>query len=470
MAWPAIDTPDDLKRLRRFQRWNLAPWVSGTGGRVLLPEVGEVADPDCADTLLLWNQAETIGAPRDRLERGLAVDPLMDISASDTLNRWVATQLGEGTRAARHWPRSVSDLRGFIGNRPVLIVGSGPQTAEARQRAIRDQPVPVILGSALADTDFVDILPPGLVVCADGAGQFGATPAAQQLIGMMAGQLRRGAHLVVPEELGPLARHALGEIAPDRIHSVPMGGGSDALWRNGQSRPLGNVLTTLGLPVAATIVVQRRNPTIDTIGISLMAAGSEGSTHWAHRAASTLLRRKATDLLVQEPGSVLPVDGYLDRHYSALDAMIGELNADAVSVTASAEPIYSSSSDSKQTPLYLNAVRRLLASFVETLDWLEATRHGMAVMIGLSIAVLAVITGLQGTKFAAVAIALTALLLSLATAVFLRLRMRRWQHIFERRRRLIEARGLELMSERLAAVEDRLDALDDHGPRSTDPQ
>jgi len=473
VAYPRIENVEDLRQVRRLTDWNLAPWAKATGGRIILPvsenllnsahrketlaEITALAPKRLlhgATRVLGWNSAALTGASPYLRTAALAIDPFMDISATDTINRFVSTQLQTSETVEAEWRQSLDILQNFAGTRDLLIVGSGPHSADARISAIRSGACPLILGTALMDTELIDSLPSGLIISADGPGQFSSMPAALTIISAMGKAIARGSHLVVTEELGPLARHLLGNIAPNHIHAVPMGGPLDALWRTSRTRPLANVLTTLGLPLAAVLALTGGN--IQSLGVSFRntPGPDPNASHWAHHNDALILKRKALDLLVHEPGSILPDPNYLLKHYANLRRMTDDLAEIGLDVPGR----ILMSSDTVDT-IPVTEPSKVIPYIVAAVDKIEQWRHICATLtyIGIFLTVFCMLIAL-GPKHLSVLIVLSvAVLLGLMfLGIFLRLRIRRWMNVFERRRRQIESRELELIAARLDAIEDRL--------------
>ena len=476
-AWPRLERAEDLAHAMRLAEWNAAPWRERGGvvelpigsslphgmepqpGIVLSVSVADAPPPD-AEPILAWHQPSLIGQPPEVAARCIAVDPFMDDSTTDAMNRFVAAQLQSDAQVVEDWRQSVAALKNFVGGRAIQIFGSGPQSADARREAAGAQPCAVWLGTAVMDHALSAALAPGIICIADGIGQLSDLSGAAPIIDAVRAQLARGAHLVVTQELGPLARHVFADHAV-RIHAVPMGEQTDDLWKTGRARPLGNVLTTLGLPVAAAL--SERGGTIHSLGISFSAAAAEPSerreaSHWSHHNTDPLLVKKALGLLVREPGSVLPRPGYQRRHYAALLSMCTRLREHGISVAGADTGRRGETSVSAPSPL---------ARVVEAVDKLTATRQrwGMIALLGYVAATAAIMAGIGvGTGTVLLALALGVLLVALGAALLLRLRVSRWMATYERRRRQIEARELELLTQRIDDLEARLDAGREGGP------
>lgn len=469
VAYPAIGHQDDLNHLIRLAQWNLAPWVAATGGHIVLPVLPALSQTSCdvagvvittekadryfetSEAILSWSQPGLIGAPRHLHKTALPIDPYFDVSSSDTLNQFVASQLQDPQSISDRWEQSVQTLNAFRSERSIMIIGSGPHRAEDRALASETAPFPIILGTALMDDRLLQALPPGLILLADGVGQFGAATA-PFVLRRVTQQLERGAHLVIPEELGPLVRRNLNEKHGDKLHLMPMGGAKDDLWSTGRARPLANVLTTMGLPMAATLATQ--GETIKSLGVSFQPADIESpaSRHWDRHTTLIEPKRNGMAVLAFEPGSVLPDPTYMTAHYGRLKELTDRLLKIGIYVEGR--------DTGSRLPKPTKTLRRGIVSRIFAgVDHVEQWRHAYAMLalIGFTVSLFAFVSTLGvGTAALLLTLALAALFVSLATFVLLRLRMRRWMAEFERRRRQVEARELEFTHARLNAIEKKL--------------
>jgi len=460
LAYPTPETDEDRAYLETIISGPLAPWIHQAGGRVKFFNPNKILRKQFqeAGAILAWNQGAIIGVPRKFRDKIIDVDPFMDISATDSLCRWVGCALNDSEDLNANWASSLKILRTIKENRPVVVIGSGPHTLEARHRLAAKNPFSLYLGTSLHDQNLCSALPPDVIIAADGPGQFGTSRTARVIRSKFGDALAKGSHLVVTEKLGPIAKHLFSDFE-SQVHIVPIGDQDDRLWKTNRSRPLGNVLTTLGLPVAAVLAKGSRKGAgeIETLGITLEA--DKQNAHWKHSAQSAM-SKTALDMLIHEPGSVLPDHNYRENHLRRLGEMIKELREAGIIIanSAPANPFKNTSSPAS-SPRRPSFEQTILAFLVRSLDYAENGRHeGMAMSMGLSIfSLLALATGQISFATTAFGISIAALLAVAFLGLFLRLRMRRWTLMFERRRRQIAAAELAALTARLDQIEAKFD-------------
>lgn len=454
LAYPEPETDGDIAYLKSLITGPLAPWIQSTQGRLQIFEKGRTNRAELiknAAAILAWNQGALIGAPRKLCQKAVAIDPFMDISATDTLHRWVASQLETPEQIDTAWAKSVRRLKALKQSRPILLIGPGPQTPEARKAFAGQSPFTLYLGTSLHDSSLCEALPPDVIIGADGVGQFGTSPASQLLQRKVGKALATGSQLIVTEKLGPIAHYLYPEYE-EQIHVVPIGGQQDRLWQTGKSRPLGNVLTTLGLPVASILAEESE---IQTLGISLSEKSQ--NQHWKHSQIDAM-SRTAMDMLIHEPGAVLPNPNYRHRHFETLAEMIDEITTTGVKIQGSTT-LKHSPKTSDITKVQAGWLPKVLAGAVGLLEYAETKRYeGLCLLICMIIfGVIALQIGFLTMETATLGISIAALLSVFLLGIFLRLRIRRWTSIFERRRRQIEAAELSALKARMDAIEAKLD-------------
>jgi len=452
LAYPAPNIETDRAYLQGLITGPLAPWVEKVNGRLLSVNAtrpNSDKNIQAATAILGWNQGALVSAPRAVTSKAIHIDPYMDISATDTLNRWVASQLNEPLTIQDNWQDSIATLRKLRGDRTIILIGSGPYSAEDVANAKRQNPLTLYLGSTLHDDVLTGQLFPSIIIAADGAGQFGSTASAQVWQVHAKACLDAGSHLIVTETLGPIAQYIFAKYL-DQIHVVPIGERTDRLWITGRSRPLGNVLTTLALPVAAVIL---KSGVIQTLGVSLTE--ETNNAHWKH-GAQDAMAHTALDMLIHEPGSILPNPNYRLIHFAHLSEMTSSLADLDISIANAETP---KPGKFRLEHPRVTAKQRLLAGVVRRLDYAKPAVHVGVVMsfVLISTSLIGFLNGLLTPATAALGLSMAAILGSASLGLFLRLRVKRWTLMFERRRRQIEAAELAAIKTRLDTLESKLD-------------
>ena len=376
------------------------------------------ADVDSADVAVVWDASATF--PRG--VRSVVADPLLTPGARDVVSRWVAGRVTASERVREGWELSFRGLKAFLADRRLILVGAGPLDGSVPNGAY------AYLGSALLDTKRTAAMPPSFVIAADSVGQFGTGRAARAFQEQLREVLEEGAQLVVPEHLGPLAKTMFPRHA-DRVHVVPVGGQDDRLWTTGRTRELGNVLTTLGLPLAAALGCEW-----ELLGVSTSDAASD--RHWDAK-ADTLA---ALENMVLEPASVAVAasGSYRAKHYDMLAESLLEIRmADAPSRRDRSRH-----------------VARLVKAVDASEDFARPAAVGLAVVTVAVLAASAV--GVLSVSTLALMVSVLAVLAMAVVGLLLRQRLNRWQLKFERERRAMERRERRLLLSKLEELEGRL--------------
>ena len=379
------------------------------------------ADASSADAAIVWDASEADTAPRG--VEAIVADPLLTPGARDAVCRWVSRHVVTDKQVATDWQASLDALKSHLADRRLVLVGGGPlEDADTPEGAY------AYLGSALLDTERTSAMPPSLVIAADSVGQFGTGRAARAFRREMRKAFATGAQLVVPQHLGPLAKVLFPNDADD-IHVVPVGTHADRLWTTGRTRELGNVLTTLGLPLATALGVEW-----ELVGVSKTAERS--GRHWDAKADALA----ALENMTVEPASVAvaATEEYRAQHFSTLAESLSEMGTPSTTVA--------------------NQRGRRLAGLVGIVDMAQAHVWPAVFGLGLVTGVLLAATafGVLSASTFALAISVLALLAVVVVGLLLRQRLNRWQLKFERERRAMERRERRLVLDKLEELEGRL--------------
>ncbi|MEO1191384.1 MAG: glycosyltransferase [Pseudomonadota bacterium] len=202
-----------------------------------------------ADHVLVWKQTGDVALPKG--PRTTVIDGVQSDLARWAFGHFSNTEdlLAEGRAALAALRETVAPEQGYL-------IGEG---ASARQAKLYGVPAgaSLLCGDATADAQLIDDLQPVALVLGDASRHVGPSAAAVAFRERLAQQLRKGAFpLFVPLYTVPLYREALPQDLQARVRGVPsLDGEADSLDLTAKfaARPLNDVTTHLGLPLAATL-------------------------------------------------------------------------------------------------------------------------------------------------------------------------------------------------------------------------
>ena len=379
------------------------------------------ADASTADAAVIWDASETNTVPKG--VEAIVADPLLTPGARDAVCHWVSRHVLSDEHVAAEWRASLDALKSHLDDRKLVLVGGGPLNDSDMSEGVY-----AYLGSALLDMERTAAMPPSFVIAADSVGQFGTGRAARAFRRELGKAFAGGAQLVVPQHLGPLAE-VLFPRDTEAVHVVPIGTHTDRLWTTGRTRELGNVVTTLGLPLATVLGGEW-----ELVGVSKTSERS--GLHWDAKADALV----ALENMVVEPASVAvaATEEYRAQHFNTLAESLSEMETPGTADD--------------------NRGSRRLSKLVAIADAAQAYSRpaAVALMLVTGAVLIATAFGVLSASTLALALSMLALLAVVVVGLLLRQRLNRWQLKFERERRAMEGRERRLVLDKLEELEGRL--------------
>ncbi len=476
--FPCIETQADAALCQRYARWALAPLEGGAKIQVILdqdieqsglwPDYCVVLDTEnalvelkSADKVLVWKSDAFWGAPSWLRRKAIICDPYTSFAATDTLNAWVSSVLGEGDDDLMAPPAFLKLRDACLDTaRDILLIGTAPSQSEllATSKELLGNPLCIYMGTAIMNEQLTNIFPPDIIVAADGASQFSSLePGLAFKARVEAIMESSGCLLVVPASVAGIIKTHWAAPLLSRILTLPtlQPGSQGALHVNQLHDrwavyPTGNILTTLALPLASSL--SRR---VRFAGITFQdGKESANSVHW-RQADSGKYARQVADVLTYEPGAVLPKANYRTEHFAVLQRMLDNLTrANIVLCDFQGGEITLRQQARIDEKRRSNVLKGLfywgikLVDKVQHFPMLLGVFFISVVLSGsmIALAILNINTVLIGLNLACIcAIA--------GTVFFLRLRMNRMFHEIEGRLSRQQAAQFDNLSKRLKAIE-----------------
>jgi len=235
--------------------------------------------------VLYWNKAAPGYHEAPEASR---LDELCDPSAA---SRWIqlAAQLvdpDEWMLPLNTAHTLVAGLRA-IPHEGVTLIGPGPSAAEISSQHLARQVV-LIIGTAWEDRALNSWLEPDAVLISDIFAYAGPSKAAEDSHYLLEAAVERGARIVARYPLGRALAPLLSERARDRLWTLSVQGRRSAIRPLSETRGLvpdtPNVLTSLGLPIAAAVS--------ERITLAGLDGSSRRNGSWEHADALSQSQRQ----------------------------------------------------------------------------------------------------------------------------------------------------------------------------------
>jgi len=449
--FPALTRPEEMKAYRAQAEWYLAP-LKGTLS-VQFPKDNDSALKQSrdADIVLFWQKAAFWEAPASLRRKGVIVDEYAQQAVGDSLDRFTADKAAlDITTESERFFETIKAQHPDIPS--VIIVGSGPNInalKEAPKAALKNA-VSVYLSTSILHESICEICPPNIIIAVDGPSQFGPSETAQRYRTRAVQLIRKHKSLIlVPAQHLPSIRaHWPDDIQP-YVFAVPMVRQTEAghkLLGDWHYQPTSNVLTSFGLPCAASL-----SDKIYLAGISLKPAEDTTQIHWQHEGEAQYQRHIAP-MLARHPASGQDTAHYVEQHHARLKAELSAYNSAGVSFTTfETGDISIAQAPSPNNPLKTNPLKVKIFEAIARAEHYPNRIIGTTfILAGLLGAALQYSIGLHMTGFL-IAGALAAFLM--AGLLFLRLRMNRMQARLETKLSQQQAQQFANLSERLEALE-----------------
>jgi len=474
--YPAIDNQDDLNLCKKYVHFNLQPLLQSTEVFIsttrnltvdnktkdvrYLSEAELKLAVKTAQSILIWKMDAFWDAPAYIRRKAVICDPYTSFSATDTLNAWVSEKCNDTQPKTNNLPPPILTLKksADLNKRDVLIIGSAPNQKALNKlnKKSAGDPICLYMGSTVQDTDLTRRFPPDLIVAADGPSQFSDFAIAKSFRANVEAHLRTSqAYLIIPSTMTAISHNVFSKDILDKIITIPAVPSpniarldfekNQTIWHTHQT---GNILTTMALPIASKISMFIR-----LCGVTLPhEIGDGGSVHWNHIHDAKYAKR-AAEILSREPGSILPVENYREKHMSNLGTMLNQLLYGRWAVKDHADNLITTTLNTvKQphtaAPIWLRASTNILSKlqhaplkfFLVLYILIMVTSGLLAMQINIEITIL-IITCL----------CLTLIILG---GLLLRLRMNRAIAAAERRLSRQQALQFKNLSDRLSVFED----------------
>lgn len=278
-----------------------------------------------SDKVIFWCASDFWRAPASLRRKAILCDPYTNFAATDLLNSWVSKEVysPEVNRTAFGIFKKMRNVC-IKDNRDVLLIGPAPSQYELMKsnKKIVGNPLCIYIGSAIYNEHLTSLYPPDIIVAADGTSQFsGLQPSLRFRSRVELLIEQTGSLLFVPSNVFGIISAHWQENLISSILTIPYYKKMNdkiqrLLHEDWVIHPTGNVLTTLALPVAQSL-----SQNIRFSGISFFETAANDELHWVH-ANSTQYYRNNAEILIKEPGAVLPNLGYKEQHYSNLKSQL----------------------------------------------------------------------------------------------------------------------------------------------------
>jgi len=452
--YPAFTAAESAALYKAQAAWHFAPL--GEMIEIIFPEtlLEAKAAAKSSDVIFFWQKEAYWGTIARMRRKGLVVDEFAEQAVGDRLDAFVANNLRLDTDAHQSKFLKTVQSRKPIAKTAILI-GSGPDISELKitESHSFDNSVNIYLSTAIFDGSLMEACPPDVIIGMDGPSQFGLSQTARDYRLQAISALRRyRCALLIPAQYWPSTQAHWPEDVREQIYAVPQTphvtrGHSFA--DNWHYEPTSNVLTSFGLPCAASFANNIR-----LAGISLSAQNgpiNANTQHWEHNDESHYQRHIAP-MLAAHPASGQSDGGYLERHHDRLRQELLAYRAKGVSFsnlkdekTISAYP-ETALKMPRQSPLKIKLFN--LIAKAEHYPWpitgatfISAGLLGTAVEYSMGLAMLGFFIAGGFAAFFVAAI------------LFLRLRQNRMSARLESKLSQQQAQQFANLSERLEAIE-----------------
>lgn len=463
---PFLESDEDTDRVLALLDWHLAPIkddVSLTIGAISGPRetalnVNTVTETElnsqakAADKVLFWKTSEFWAAPPAIRRKALRIDTSVELDVGDALDQFVHGHSPISLDIAAEQTK-LTDVGHYKANADVVIIGSGlmaPGTLEH----FSSPPLAVYLGTTIFNAGLLNALPPDIIIAADVPSQLGHGRTAALYREKVTDLIRtHNSHVVVPaHHKGSVLCHWPDDVT-DNFIFVPINAATplaNSLHIQLACRPTGNVLTTLGLPVAASLGTH-----VHLIGISLGEAGPDAS--WSHSEQSFYQRHTAS-MMIDHPAASAAGLAYMRRH---LDMLHGQMKAlSEAHGTNFMGPLGKAIDHSQSGPVDGNigepsALRLSIFKAVSKLEHqpLPILAGVFAVTCLVSLTAAATLIGPTIAGFVMLALLLTGMA---ALFLFTRIRMNRMMTDLQSKLSTQQTRQFKNLSDRLEAIESKL--------------
>lgn len=452
--FPALINPENLTFYKRQADWHLAPL--GKRADVTFPdnETQARSGAEAADIILFWKKEAYWGAKAAHRRKGLVVDEFAQQAVGDKLDAFMAKYVKPDY--AGHDAAFFSAVKA---RRPdlqhAIIVGSGPDMSalETLTEKKLGTTLSLYLSTSVLNEQACIACPPDIILAVDGPSQFGPSETGHRYRNRAVELVRKYNSLIlVPAQHLPSVRAHWPADIQDNIFAVPLvrkvkaGHKFSEAW---QYEPTSNVLTSFGLPCAASFT-----DNIQFSGISVRP-GPESINmrmqHWAH-IDEALYQRHVAPMLAAHPASGQENAGYLDRHHARLNQELSAYAASGLSFShLGSKPldIQSAQSDT-QTPHVLPLKVRIFETIAKAEHYPGRIIMAAFIVFGLLGMALQYTIG-KGMMGFLIAGGVAAFLV--AGLLFLRLRQNRMSARLESKLSQQQAQQFANLSERLEALE-----------------
>jgi len=338
--YPALENARSLAKCQTQAKWHFAPLKD----RISIEFPQTILDAESlaqkADVIFFWQKAEFWNAKASHRRKGLIVDEYAQQAVGDALDEFVARYIKPDY--AGH---SESFFKRIKERHPVieqaLIIGSGPdmsvlETLETRELKTT---LSLYLSTSVLNERACEICPPDIIIAVDGPSQFGLSATGDRYRERAAELVRRYDSLIlVPAQYLPSIRAHWPRDIQDHIFGVPLtrvAGHGHKLKDKWQYEPTSNVLTSFGLPCAASFAKH-----ITFAGVSLGRSEeliNANAHHWDH-IDEALYQRHVAPMLISHAASGQDDGGYLDRHHVRLNRELSAYSTAGIAFSKLGQP------------------------------------------------------------------------------------------------------------------------------------
>jgi hypothetical protein len=318
--FPALTQTSDLEVYKRQAEWHLAPL--GGCAKVTFPETDDEAKKgvETANVIFFWQKAVFWGAKATHRRKGLVVDEYAQQAVGDKLDAFMAEYIKPDFKG--HDSAFFAALKK---RRPkierAIIIGSGPDISALGHLTPQDLngTLSLYLSTSVLNEQACKACPPDIIIAVDGPSQFGPSETGHRYRERTA-ELIRGhdSLLLIPAQHLPSVRAHWPADIQDNIFAIPLVRKVRAghkLSDNWSYEPTSNVLTSFGLPCAASFTHN-----IQFAGVSVTRhpqTVSKSVNHWVH-SDEAFYQRHVAPMLAAHPASGQDDAGYLERHHARL--------------------------------------------------------------------------------------------------------------------------------------------------------
>jgi len=404
--FPALINPENLTFYKRQADWHLAPL--GKRADVTFPdnETQARSGAEAADIILFWKKEAYWGAKAAHRRKGLVVDEFAQQAVGDKLDAFMAKYV-----------------------KPDYAGHDAAFFSAVKEKKLGTT-LSLYLSTSVLNEQACIACPPDIILAVDGPSQFGPSETGHRYRNRAVELVRKYNSLIlVPAQHLPSVRAHWPADIQDNIFAVPLvrkvkaGHKFSEAW---QYEPTSNVLTSFGLPCAASFT-----DNIQFSGISV---------------------RPGPEMLAAHPASGQENAGYLDRHHARLNQELSAYAASGLSFShLGSKPldIQSAQSDT-QTPHVLPLKVRIFETIAKAEHYPGRIIMAAFIVFGLLGMALQYTIG-KGMMGFLIAGGVAAFLV--AGLLFLRLRQNRMSARLESKLSQQQAQQFANLSERLEALE-----------------